>query len=223
MIAISIANKDEWKSTLIKFNKTTDECINFPYGNYFITYIKNKEILFYNCGVRKTFSVGACQYIIDHFNIEKLLIIGTCAGVDKSLNILDIIIPNKLVQYDCTVREIEPLIKEKFTIEVTLPDIDVEFKTGTLGTADKPLVMWEDYKILETNNIQVVDTESAAIGLICKMNNINCLVIKGISDFPIKEILTETQKAIDDQYNTFVKNIPTIMNNIYDNYLIHII
>jgi adenosylhomocysteine nucleosidase/adenosylhomocysteine/aminodeoxyfutalosine nucleosidase len=219
MIAISIANKDEWKATLNKFNQLEEDCASFPYGQYFILKINDKDVLFYNCGVRKALSAGACQYIIDHYDIEKLLIIGTCAGVDRNLSPLDIIIPNKVVQYDCTVREVEPLIKERFNVEFDLNNINIDVKTGTLGTADKPLIMWEDYEILVKNNIQIVDTEAAAIALICKTNNVDCLVVKGISDFPLKEITTQTQEAYSNQYNTFVINIPKIMDNIFDNYL----
>lgn len=223
MIAISIANKDEWKSTLEFFKIEESNISNFPYGQYFNIRLKNKELLFYNCGVRKTLSSGACQYIIDNFEIDKIIVVGTCAGVDKTFKPLDIVIPNKLVQYDCTVREVEPLIKERFNVEINLSKLNFEYKTGTLGTADKPLVMWEDYQILSKNNIHIVDTESASIALICKINNIECIVIKGISDFPIKEISTDTQNTYTNQYNTFLLNIPKIMTHIYDNYLLNFI
>ena len=36
---------------------------------------------------------------------------------------------------------------------------------------------------LNNNNITIADTESAAIAYICKANNVECMVIKGISDF----------------------------------------
>ena len=36
---------------------------------------------------------------------------------------------------------------------------------------------------LKNNNITIADTESAAIAYICKANNVECMVIKGISDF----------------------------------------
>ena len=95
--------------------------------------------------------------MIDKFRLKKIIVIGTCAGVDYKLKCHDIVIPNKLVQYDCTVRETEPLIKERFNVELDLSKISFPYNTGILGTADKPLVMWNDYLILSDNKISIPD------------------------------------------------------------------
>ena len=50
-------------------------------------------------------SSASTQYMIDHFNLSKIIVIGTCAGIDSCYKPLDIVIPNKLVQYDCTVKD----------------------------------------------------------------------------------------------------------------------
>ena len=215
MIGISIAESNEWETTLKYFNKTHEECNNFPFGEYFKTIINNKEILVYRCYIRKVASAASTQYMIDHFKLEKIIVVGTCAGVDKKYNQYDIIIPNLAVQYDCTVRETEPLIKEKFNVNIDLTNLDFEYKTGTIGTADKPLVMWDDYLILKENNITIVDTEAAGIAYVCKMNNIDILILKGISDFPTDEKLSTKEISHEEQYKIFINNIPIIMNKIF--------
>lgn len=86
--------------------------------------------------------------------------------------------------------------------------------TGTIGTADKAVVMWKDYLELKENCITIADTESAAIAYICKANNVECIIIKGISDFPTNE-----KEKQDEQLNTFSTNVPIIMNRIIDEYL----
>ena len=73
--------------------------------------------------------------------------------------------------------------------------------------------MWEDFLELKNNNITIADTESAAIAQVCKMNNIKCLIIKGISDFP-KNINNS-----NEQFNEFVDNVPKVMKTIFDDYL----
>ena len=123
------------------------------------------------------------------------------------------------VQYDCTVRETEPLIKEKLNVNIDLSKLDFEYNTGTIGTADKPLVMWNDYLLLNENNITIVDTEAAGIAYVCKMNNVDILIIKGISDFPTDENLSTKELSYEEQYNIFIKNIPIIMNKIFDEYI----
>lgn len=223
MIGISIAESNEWEETLKYFNKKHDECLNSPYGEYFKIKYNDKNLLVYRCYVRKVASAACTQYMIDKFNLEKIIVIGTCAGVNHKFKQHDIIIPNKAVQYDCTVRETEPLIKEKFNVDIDLSSLNFEFNTGILGTADKPLVMWNDYLILKDNNITIVDTEAAGIAYVCKMNNVKILIIKGISDFPTNENESTKELSHEEQYNIFIKNIPIIMNKIFNDYLTKIV
>ena len=79
--------------------------------------------------------------------------------------------------------------------------------------------MRKDYLELKDNNITIADTESAAIAYICKANDVECVVIKGISDFPINENESTKEDSHEEQLNVFLTNIPIIMNNILDNYL----
>ena len=218
MIGISIAAKKEWEVVLKKYDMNIEDCNEFPFGEYFTMNLHDRDVIFYRCGVRKMNSSASTQYMIDHFNLSKIIVIGTCAGIDSCYKPLDIVIPNKLVQYDCTIKEIEPLIKDSFTISLDLSALN-NVNTGTLGTADKALVMADDYYELLDNGITVADTEAAAIAYICKANYVECLVIKGISDFPIQENDLTIEESYTSQLDTFITNIPVIMNNILDNYL----
>ena len=218
MIGISIANSIEWECTLEFFKKSHDECLISPYGEYFIINYLDKDIVVYRSNVRKVASAGCTQYMIDKFSLKRLIVIGTCAGVDHKFNNGDIVIPNKLVQYDCTVRETEPLIKEKFNVDIDLSKLSFKYNTGTLGTSDKPLVMWNDYLMVRDNSITIVDTEAAGIGYICKINNIPVIVIKGISDFPTNEEESDKMTSHKEQYNIFINNVPIIMNKIFNEY-----
>ena len=218
MIGISIATKWEWDATLDYF-KVHNNTIDYPYGEYFVTKINNIDTIFYSTGARKVNGIGANQYMIIKFNLEKVIVIGTCAGIDDKYNNLDIIIPNKAVQYDCTVKEIEPLIKKSFIVDIDLSKYNFEYNSGTIGTADKAVVMWKDYLELKKNNITIADTEAAAIAYICKKNNIECIIIKGISDFPTDESLSDKVTSNNEQINVYLENTPKIMNIILSNYL----
>ena len=218
MIGISVASKEEWKAVLDRFNINIDNCEKSPFGEYFKTNIYGENVIFYRCGVRKMNCSASTQYMIDHFNLNKVIVAGTCAGIDDSYKNLDIFFPNKLVQYDCTVKETEPLIKDSFTVMIDTTNND-NINVGTIGTADKPVVMWKDFMELKENNITIADTESAAIAYVCKANGVECIVIKGISDFPSNENETSKEESHKKQLNVFLANIPIIMNNIIDNYL----
>lgn len=214
MIGISIAAKREWKAVLDRFQINADNCIKYPFGEYFTAEINDESVLFYRCGVRKVNCSAATQYMIDHFKLKKIIVAGTCAGIDDRFKNLDIFIPNKAVQYDCTVKEQEPLIKDSFTVSFDLDLLNFDVLTGTIGTADKAVVAWKDYLELKENGITIADTESAAIAYVCKTNNVECMIIKGISDFPTNE-----KERHEEQLNAFLANVPIIMNRIIDEYL----
>ena len=221
MIGISIAEKNEWLSTLKHFNKTPDKTSKSPFGEYFVEIISEAPILFYKAGYGKTVSSAATQYFIGEFNLDTIIVAGTCGGVNPEYKLKDIIIPNKVAPYDCTLEGLEPLIKDKDIIEIDISNLPFPHKTGFLATADKPLVLREDHLKCLENNIDAVDMEAASIAKICKINNVECLIIKGISDFP--ENADSLQEASDKQFEQFYSNIEPIMTDIFENYLPHII
>lgn len=91
MIGISVAAKKEWEATLNYFGLTHEECEKYPFGEYFKRIIDNQEVILYLGGVRKMNASASTQYMIDHFNLTKIIVAGTCAGIDDSYNPLDIV------------------------------------------------------------------------------------------------------------------------------------
>ncbi|KMY44826.1 permease [Bacillus sp. FJAT-27916] len=219
MIGISIATKWEYEATLKYFSVKNNERFGYPYGEYFIKTINDTEIVFYRTGVRKVNGVGGNQYMISKFHLTKVIVAGTCAGIDEKFNVLDIFVPDKAVQYDCTVKEIEPLIKQSFIVNMDLSKYGDDFYKGTIGTADKAVVMWKDFLELKENEITIADTEAGAIAYICRKNDVECIIIKGISDFPTDESNSDKFESNMEQINVYLENTPKVMNKIFDEYL----
>ncbi|RLQ91413.1 permease [Planomicrobium sp. Y74] len=219
MIGISIATKWEYEATLEYFSIKNNERFCYPYGEYFTRTINNAELVFYSTGIRKVNGVGGNQYMISKFNLTKVIVAGTCAGIEDKFSNLDIFVPDKAVQYDCTVKEIEPFIKQSFIVDIDVSKYGNDFNTGTIGTADKAVVMWKDYLELKENNIIIADTEAGAIAYICKKNDVECIIIKGISDFPTEESTADNFESNLEQINVYIENTPKVMNKIFDGYL----
>ena len=55
MKSICVTAKNEWKYILEYYNLKLEDCITFPFGEYFI----NNDILYFRTGVRKTNSVAS--------------------------------------------------------------------------------------------------------------------------------------------------------------------
>ncbi|MCR8848295.1 permease [Rossellomorea sp. SC111] len=196
MIGISIATKWEYEATLEYFGIRDNERIGYPYGEYFMRTISDSELVFYSTGVRKVNGVGGNQYMISTFNLTKVIVVGTCAGIDDRFSNLDVFVPHIAVQYDCTVKEIEPLIKQSFIVEMDLSKYGDDFYTGTIATADKAVVMWKDYLELKENNITIADTEAGAVAISVRRMMLNALSLKEYLIFQqMKEMLINSNRT----------------------------
>lgn len=220
MIGVSIATKWEYEATLAYYDVEAEERFDYPYGEYFRRMLDDVELVFYSTGVRKANGVGANQYMISRFDLVKVIVAGTCAGIDDTFDPLDIFVPHRAVQYDCTVKEVEPLIKQSFIVDIELANYGEDFLSGTIATADRAVVMWNDYLELKKHDITIADTEAGAIAYICKKNDVECIIIKGISDFPTDERQGDAVASNAEQINVYLANTPKVMTKIFDDYLI---
>ncbi|MDX1259022.1 permease [Exiguobacterium sp. K1] len=217
-IGVSIATVWEFEAALEYFDVKETERTTYPYGEYFFRKINGTPVVFYSTGIRKVNGVGANQYMLARFPLQKVLVIGTCAGIDERFDILDILTPDRAVQYDCTVKEIEPLLKPSFIVEIDVLKYGMK-GNGTIGTADRAVVMWNDYLELQANDITIADTEAAAIAYICRKNDVECIIIKGISDVPTDETDLDPLQSNQEQINVYIANTPKVMTRIFDDYL----
>ena len=71
---------------------------------YELTFIKgkisNKKVIAVKCGIGKVNAARTTQILIDKFDVDKIINIGAAGGVNPELKIQDIVIGERLVQYD---------------------------------------------------------------------------------------------------------------------------
>lgn len=178
-----------------------DKTDKYIFGEYFSKIINNESIIFFKIGVGKTESSASTQWIIDNFNPMKIIVIGTCASTNNKFKLFDIVVPNETCEYDLSYENIG-----YYGTDIEIKD---NVKTGCIGTADIPLTNKDNSLKLEKENIDFVDMESASIAKISELNNINYIIIKGISDEPF---LNENTKNYD--WSEFQKNTTIIINKI---------
>lgn len=218
MIGVLVTNKKEWQILLELYNISDAYLEKYPFGEFYRTNFFNKDVIFFRSNPRKVNVSGATQYMIDKFSFEKVILVGTCVAVDD-LDYGDIIIPNYVVEYDYTIRELEPIINKKLILELDKVKIDSNYIVGLIGTSDRSLVLWKDYlKLKEETNICASDMDSAAVAKICKINNVKLIIIKGVSDKPM-----QGDNGLDEQVEVFEENVPIVMKNILENYLTEVL
>lgn len=218
LIGVLISSKKEFNELLKIYNIGEDYLEKYPFGEYYRTEFRGKDIVFFRSGIRKINASAASQYMIDKFNLEKLIVIGTCTSSNEGLNYGDIIIPSKVIDYDYIIRELEEEIDEELYLvpdQVPMPN---EYYDGVLGTSDKALVLWSDYTFLASNSIDASDLESYAVLKICKTNNVKCIIIKGVTDKPMRSM-----DGYNEQLDVYEENLPTVMKKIIEEYFIEVI
>ena len=219
MIGIIVAEEKELQE--IK-NITTDmEEIKIYEKIFYKGLIKNKEVIIVKSNVGKVNSARVCQVLIDKFNPSLIINVGTAGSVDNRLEIGDVVVANKLVQYDFDVTpfgrklgEIENIgqyinVDEKFldlfkTLNVTI---------GCIASGDKFIVNKEEKeKIRKIFNALCIEMEGASIAQVCYLDRIPFLVIRAITD------KLDGSSKID--FETFLesssKKSATILNDIID-------
>lgn len=218
LIGVLISSKKEFNELLKIYNIGEDYLEKYPFGEYYRTEFRGKDIVFFRSGIRKINASAAAQYMIDKFNLEKLIVIGTCTSSNEGLNYGDIIIPSKVIDYDYIIRELEEEIDEELYLvpdQVSMPN---EYYDGVLGTSDKALVLWSDYTFLASNSIDASDLESYAVLKICKTNNVKCIIIKGVTDKPMRSM-----DGYNEQLDVYEENLPIVMEKIIEEYFIEVI
>lgn len=216
MIVIQVCSNEEWKATK-ELNKTI-EILNYPYGEYFYTKILDHECIFYHSGATKTLSAGACQYAIDNWNPNVLFVLGTCGGVDKGVNKLDVIVVEQTAQYDIKpMKQKDSIFHEMISFDnswISFDEIPHPILRGFIATADQSVTS-DNYHFLRDEEVMAADWETASIAKICSINGIKCCVLRGVSD------LANTKEHVDvhSQHEDYKRNTSIIMQRLISSYL----
>lgn len=164
--------------------------------------INNKDCVLVQCGVGKVNSSRVTQILIDKFEMEYIINIGSAGTANDELDIGDIVIGGKLVQHDFDItafghkkgyisnvgdhiRSDSELIKKFETVISNIKNKEYKIKIGTIASGD---IFCTDNKMKEKINkkfnADAIEMEGAAIAQVCYLDKIPFIVIRSISDSP---------------------------------------
>jgi len=153
--------------------------------------IENKNVMVVKSNVGKVNSARACQILIDKFNPSLVINVGTAGSVDNILNIGDVVVADRLYQYDFDVTpfgrkigEIENIgecIKTDDNLLELFKDLDVVI--GNIASGDKFIVnKHEKENIRNSFNALCIEMEGASIAQVCYLCKVPFLIIRSITD-----------------------------------------
>lgn len=199
-IGIIVAMKEELDEILtIMKNIEKEEIYNIDFikGN-----IGNKRVIVVESGVGKVNAARTTQLLIDKFDIEAIINVGSAGALNSKLNIGDIVIADKLIQHDFDITAFnhkkgfitgvgdyihcdQKLVKKLQDITSEIKNKEYTISTGVIASGD---IFCTDInmknKIYSKFAAECVEMEGAAIAQICYLDNIPFVVIRSISDSP---------------------------------------
>lgn len=179
--------------------------------------ISNQECILALSGIGKVNAARACQILIDNMDVDYIINIGVAAGINKNLNIGDIVIGTKLVQHDFDItsfghpkgyitgvgtyietdKYLVDLFKKSCTDNISLKDGIIA--SGDIFCTDPQMAE----KIKNKFDALCVEMEGASIAQVCYLSGIPFIVVRSISDIPnnhnevdFDEFLKEASKKV---------------------------
>lgn len=164
--------------------------------------VNNSKVVLVESGVGKVNAARTTQILIDNFNIEAVINVGSAGAANNKLNIGDIVIGKSLVQHDFDITAFghpkgyisnagqyfnsdNQLIEQMKKAIKKLDNIDFNILIGRIASGDifcTDMNMKE--KIRNKFEADAIEMEGAAIAQVCQLDNIPFIVVRGISDSP---------------------------------------
>lgn len=189
MIGIIVAMEEELNEVKNIMTDIKEEKI---YENIlYLGKIEDKNVVCAKSSVGKVNSARLTQILIDKYNIELIINVGSAGSLDNRLDIGDIVVATKLVQYDFDTtafgRKLGEIsnIGEFITVDKSLLDLidNKKIFKGIIASGDKFVNNKEEKeKIRNLFNALCVEMEGASIAQVCFLDNIPFLIIRSISD-----------------------------------------
>ncbi len=160
--------------------------------------INNTEVVVAKSGVGKVYAAACAQIMILKFKPDFILNTGVCGSLTKELKACDVVVGEKVLQYDMDTSPLGDPIGLISGINKIYFDCDdklgavlleilrnkgINYKKGIIATGDKFINDSALVKRLNTDfNAIAGDMESGSIGQVCYINDVPFGILRSISD-----------------------------------------
>ncbi len=212
-VALISANA-EWR--VVKELYPNLEIQNSPYGEFANLTLDTQHLTLFHGGWGKISAAASTQYVIDQYQPDLLVNLGTCGGFEGLIERGTIILVEKAIVYDI----IEQMSDADEAIEHYSTKLDLSFLPrivpapvlrGLLVSADRDIVTNEISSLIKKYNAVAADWESGAIAWVAQKNKIKCLILRGVTDL----VNPETGEAYGN-YDLFRQRSKEIMRKLLE-------
>ena len=172
--------------------------------NFYRRTVAGKDVVATTSGLGKVMAAATTQMVIDHFSADLVLNFGSCGALAPGLKVGDLILAEKVVEYDFT--------SDHKSVPTTNCDVGLllelkarfpGFKIGPLASADRNADTLEVRNdLFERYQALVADWEGASIVRVAERMGIPALVLRGVTDVGNSDLASEYesnyQKVLPD-------------------------
>lgn len=154
-----------------------------PFGEWF----QAEKAVFFHGGWGKISAAATAQYVLDHFQPDLLVNLGTCGGFEGCIQAGTVILVEKTLVYDI----IEQMTDPEEAIAAYSTEIDLSWLgdysppaiiRGLLVSGDRDIVIEDIPELVRRFGAVAADWESGAIAWVAHKNCVRCLILRGVSD-----------------------------------------
>ena len=209
-IGVQICSGTEWSAVKGCLNVSPEAVGVFPYGEHARIRIGNRPCVFFHCRRTRIRAAGACQYAIDRWRVDPLIVLGTCGGVAANLGVGDVVLATETLQYDCQDQRTDMGTHTTADLSwLVLSASAGPLYRGAIASADRDLT-FDGVEQLRTRGILVADWESAAIAAVCRFNGVRWAIFRAVSDVPMRSDDADYQRQLGD----YTRHTPALMDRL---------
>jgi adenosylhomocysteine nucleosidase len=184
-IVVIISANAEWRVVKELYPNLSLQTSHF--GEYADLQLGTFDLQFFHGGWGKISAAATAQYVIDHFQPDLLVNLGTCGGFASRIETGTVILVERTLVYDI----IEQMGDGAEAIEHYATSLDLSWlaesyphpiSRGLLVSADRDIVLEDIPMLIEKYNAVAADWESGAIAWVAKKNNMRLLILRAVTD-----------------------------------------
>jgi adenosylhomocysteine nucleosidase len=158
-----------------------------PFGEFSDLSLESLDFTLFHGGWGKISAAATAQYVIDHFQPELLVNLGTCGGFAGRVETGTIILVERTQVYDILEQMGDGAAAlQHYSTALHLDWLPAELPhpvaRGLLVSADRDLLVEDIPMLVETYQAVAADWESGAIAWVAGRNRVRCLILRGVSD-----------------------------------------
>ena len=212
-VVVLVSANAEWEAIRLLF--PTADYHPSPFGEWFVQSLPH-PVIFFQGGWGKISAAASAQYVIDRWQPDLLVNLGTCGGFEGEVERGEVILADQTAVYDI----IEQMDDDTPFLAFYATQIDLSWlaepypmdvRKTLLVSGDRDLLVGEIPFLKERFGAVAGDWESGAIAWVARRNGVRLLILRAVSDL----VGSSGGEAYGD-YERFKKAAREIMKRLVD-------